>query len=703
MEAIIRSLRGPKFLWAVIGYVLLPFFTLLPGIQASASLPPELEARLMSYFEKMTDEGEDIPDYESLLLELSALAASPLSLNRASAGELRRLPFLNEMMIQNLLQHIHRYGPLHSISELQLIDGFSPELIRLAGHFLTTENTAGFPALLKDGAAMHARHQLSLRLGKQSNYSHHYHEQRPFPENTNSHYMGDPYRISLVYNLRYFRKFRAGFRAGKDPGEPWYARGKTHGFDFYSGHVMLRDVGMIKTLVLGDYQAGFGQGMLLWTSFSPGKGSDVLQVRKNAGGIRPHTSGNENHFFRGIGLTLERRRMEFSLLLSSKARDASIQNPDSSGQRFFSSLRDSGLHRPDSEMAGKNALKEGMIATRMAYNGRGLQAGVMQLHHWFDAGYQPANPLTPAFPGLQKQNTGYAADIGIGVKNTGLFAELASYGKSKTAFVAGMLMGIGPGIIFSGLLRSYDQQYHGYYSCPFGEQTRANNEKGIYSGIQLSLTNHIRLSAYADFFRHPWIRYRMGMPAEGSDYLILFSVNKPGLPDWHVRYRLKTKPGNATGSTHLPLLAAHSRQTLRFHINTALSREWELKNRIEWVRSISNGQNSQGYMMYQDLSWNARGRPVTFRLRYTLYHTTDYEARVYAFESNLFSAFSYPALSGQGLRLHGHIRYRLNNALSCYFQFSGNYRTDDGPDSGTIYKSEGSSRWEYRSMLRWQF
>ena len=56
--------------------------------------------------------------------DLEYYLQNPLNLNTATYDELARIPILNEFQISKLLEYIHRQGPMFTLYELRLIDGF---------------------------------------------------------------------------------------------------------------------------------------------------------------------------------------------------------------------------------------------------------------------------------------------------------------------------------------------------------------------------------------------------------------------------------------------------------------------------------------------------------------------------------------------------------------------------------------------------
>jgi hypothetical protein len=63
--------------------------------------------------------------------------------------------------------------------------------------------------------------------------------------------------------------------------------------------------GKIQRIIIGDYQAGFGQGLAFWKGMAFGKSANSVPVRKVRAGIRPYAGNNEFEFLRGFALELK--------------------------------------------------------------------------------------------------------------------------------------------------------------------------------------------------------------------------------------------------------------------------------------------------------------------------------------------------------------------------------------------------------------
>ena len=84
-------------------------------------------------------------------------------------------------------------------------------------------------------------------------------------------YLGPAMYHSLRYGYRYGDYLQMGITAEKDAGEPFFALHNEKGYDYYSIYFLLRNLGKLKTLALGNYRLSFGQGLVVSTDFRLGE------------------------------------------------------------------------------------------------------------------------------------------------------------------------------------------------------------------------------------------------------------------------------------------------------------------------------------------------------------------------------------------------------------------------------------------------
>ena len=87
------------------------------------------EADIIDKIENIAEDQKAQLDYTDLIADLTYLRENPLNLNYVTDEDLRKLVFLDNFQIYNLLGYRETYGFFITIYEIQAIDGFNQETI----------------------------------------------------------------------------------------------------------------------------------------------------------------------------------------------------------------------------------------------------------------------------------------------------------------------------------------------------------------------------------------------------------------------------------------------------------------------------------------------------------------------------------------------------------------------------------------------
>lgn len=672
--------------------------------------PPEQiidEESLQQRIESLIEDSEEEVDASELLEELEVLRMRPLNLNAASAADLRRIFFLTDIQINNLIQHRSRFGNLISLMELQTIDGFDQLTIERLLPFVTVDETVTRRQFRLSDIIERGNSQYFLR------YQSLFEEQRGFspidPEeleaNPNARYLGSPYRLFNRYRFTYYNNISIGFTAEKDPGEEFFRGSQPYGFDFYSAHFYLRDAGRIKSLAVGDYQLQFGQGLTLWSGLAFGKSSEAVNIKKNGLGVRPYTSVDENNFLRGSAATIQLGFWEITGFYSSKYRDANILERDTITQEalVITSLQQSGLHRTPRELENKNSVKETFMGTNITYRRPSFHVGVTAWQMELGAEFRRNLSFYNQFDLNSRTNYSIGADYNYIYRNFNFFGEAATSENGGFAILNGVMMGLDPRLSMSILHRRFSRDYQSLLSTAFGENTRVSNEEGLYIGINSRLSRQWSVNAYADHFSFPWMRFRSHSPSRGYDYLVQVNYRPERRIEMYARLRIRNKPINSSDSDRIRFLDDVKRQNLRFHISYPVSPSFSFKNRVEWV-DFSFGDNKQrGFMIYQDVIFRNFASPWVLTARYAIFNTDGFDSRIYAFENDVLYAFSFPFYSDKGHRAYLVARYRVNRNIDLQARIAQTIYTNRDQIGSGLDLIDGNTRTEIKAQMRVRF
>lgn len=684
--------------------VLLLLFSFPTFGQDKTPIPLDIQQLL----ERLFPIQEEEVDYEALYELLTELYQNPLDINQVSGEELAGTYLLSPPQIQSFLDHRSQSGEFLSLYELQSLPFWDNATFDTILPFLTLESEKSSPKSFlerlrsEENSYLLFRHRrtLEIRRGYQNDPT----------VNPSSRYLGDQNDLFLRFRIQHAKDFSLGFLLEKDAGEAlvWDPKTSRYGFNFASFHHTRYNLGKWKTLSIGDFQASFGQGLVFGAGFSLGNGGETVPtVRRSTLGIIPYTSSLESGFFRGIGITRQLGTWQSTLLFSSLGKDGRLATQtDAIGNssQELTSLSQTGLHRSQSELSTKNQLRETNLGTNIQYQARSgkWSAGINALHTQLSIPWVRTPNRYNQFEFSGRSNTVGSMYFNVSWKNFSFFGESARSSSRGQGTLMGFVSSLSKTIDFSLLWRRYDRHFHSFYATAFAEGTRPINEQGTYLGIQIKPSSSIKLNAYVDFFRFPWLKFRVYAPSQGQEWLARLSYQPQ--KNLHASIQMKqerkmrnTATEEATSPTYtlVPILKNQVQANLEFGV----SPEFSFQSRILWNQVILDQANTQGWMLLQDISFKGEKWKITARM--ALFDTETFDNRLYAYEHNALGAFAIPAFSGKGSRQYLLVQYRIHPKLNAYLRISQTRYVDRDVISSGMQEISGPKQTDTVLVLRY--
>lgn len=670
--------------------------------------PIDLDLLIQELFAEQDDESVNYEDfYETLFLYYQ----QPINLNRTTPEELASLYLLSRLQIVSFFEYLQQNGPLLSIYELQAVPGFDRITIHQLLPFVRVPD-AGLQAdtrplwqrvVGEDNNALILRYERTLQ--QRTGYT-----PLDTSSRSTSRYLGSPDKLYLRYRISHARDYSFGFTAEKDAGEEftWSPDTRRYGFDYYTAHLQLYNRGRFRTIALGDYQLQIGQGLLLSSGYSVGKGSETITTvsRPNLG-IRPYSSVLEYAFMRGAALTYTLGNIDVTGFYSNKRVDANLQaqlDTLLSEEDFFSGVQTSGFHRTPTELENKHAVREQAYGGTAQYQSpdKSLSLGLTAM------GLQYSNPIQKAgapyqrfeFSGTHNYNLG--ANYSYTWQNVYLFGEAAMSRSGGWGTVNGLIANLSNKVELSMLYRSYARDFHSFYGGAFGEGSRNINERGFYTGIKLKPLPKWEVTAYYDRFTFPWLRYLVDAPSRGEEYLLRLYYRPNRQSSLYAQMRYESKGRNLSeNTTALDFVAQAERRNYLFYFETSPTKMLSLKSRVQFSTYVQESPQETGYLIAQDV--NLTFNSIRLSTRYALFDTDSYDTRQYAYERDVLYAFSVPAFSGKGTRLYALLQLRPLRNLDVWLRYSlTHYRNQDTVGSG-LDLIEGPRRSDVKAQVRYRF
>ncbi|UXP30934.1 helix-hairpin-helix domain-containing protein [Reichenbachiella agarivorans] len=669
--------------------------------------PDRPQIDIQTFIEGMFQVPDEDINYDDLYESLYQLYLNPIDLNRTNKSELNSLYQLNILQINNLIDYLDQHGPMTSIYELQVIEGFD---------VITIENILPFVVVRgKDDYQMQGN--LLQRITHEENSyfilraERNLEDKHGYTRIDSGGYVGSPYKLYGRFQSRHSKDFSVGFTFEKDPGEQviWDSKQKQYGFDYYSYHLFLENKGSFKKISIGDYQMQFGQGLILGSGFNPGKGTETITtVKRGNSGIRPYSSVLESGFMRGAAFTYTvAKRIDISPFYSHIRQDGNIQTATDSEsyEEYVSSILETGFHRTYTELENRNKITEDSYGVNLTYNdthSRNFQGGItyMASHYSHTIQKTPNNYNQYEFKGKYNYNVGLFANYNW--HNILLFGEAAQSRSGGRAYVAGFMSSLSPIVSLSFVYRDYDKDFHSFYGNSFSEGSRTINEKGMYWGLKITPSKRWVFAAFYDYFSFPWLRYRAEAPSSGYEYLLKTEYRPSRSVNLYLQYREQSKERTiAQENENIKRLVAGIKRSLAanldYHLNPALA----LKSRVQYSSYDLDANSTSGIAIIQDV--NVRISKFRISTRFAIFDTEDYDNRQYVYEKDLLYAFSIPAYSGIGTRSYVMLQYNPTRKLTLWTKY-GRYHYDEQIESigSSNERIDGNIKSEIKFQIRYK-
>ena len=647
--------------------VIIIILFILPSFQGRAGVRPSfsLDDIILDIYNAVTEFGE--VDYEQLQTDLYALHESPIDLNNTSDEELTQLYFLSPQQIDAILAYAYRH-PFESLYELRLIPELADYEIRDLLPFvyinraaLNSEaiNSINTDALYAKEIFAKAHHELLTRIDAR---------------NIEAYEGTDPIYTQFRYRFDFRRRVTFGVQLRRPAGG--FARDLQYG-----AYLQLNDITPhLHTLVAGNFQASFGQGLVLAPVFHSGKSMYVTSVGQQREGLRYYSSV-DGEGLHGAGATLrwewnKTTRLDVSALYSMRRAN------DSTWHHLLGANLTLRHKKLQVELTAIENLWSDSIHpyTNAKYNrhyfrGRNqavIGASFRYNHGWFDMfgevataqNHQITNDQSP----ITKSHWGFGTIIGSRFYPTNGISLLALY-------------------------RYYSPYFDNALGYAFSETSRLGDENGGYLGFDITRLRNWRFIGYGDIFYFSGYKYGLGDATRtlGYDAMAEIQYHQPGASSrqtggaasaekgynpsqitnhqWFLSLRFRARAKKKGTSTY-SARAIFDWQRNGWSLRTTLD-----ANLTNQKSTITNQQSiPYGISIAQDIAYNFQlstfNFPLSLRLRLQGFDAREWANRIYTYEHDVLYAYSIPAVYGLGGRAYLCLRWQIIPQLALYFRAS---------------------------------
>ena len=660
------------------------------------------EQLIADIFEQYTAETEETIDYESFYDDLLFCSQNPIDLNKTNREEMEKLQFLSDIQIENTLSYVYENGGMKTIYELQLVEGLDMTDIRRMLPFVRIEDVDNTgKKIYWNDVIKYGKNELFFRLDKGLESKEGYqlvpNEDVNAPA-INPMYLGNEIYNSVKYRFHFKDRIQFGFTGEKDAGEQFW--GSVHkGYDFYSVYAQINNIGKFKTIVLGDFRANFGQGLVLHPEFGMGKSSYVLNVTPRSSGLKKFSSTDEYNYFRGAGATVKQGKFDISAFCSNKMIDGDTVNGT------FPTIIKTGYHRTQDELSKKKTVNQQIIGGNVTYTNMNLQMGATAVHTELSSALVTDKSVYNYFYFSGNKQTTGGLFYRYRLKKLNLFGETAMTDNGSVATLNGCYFSPSSQVSLVVLQRYYSPEYDTFYATSFSETSRINDESGIYMGAEVRPFRKWKFAAYADSYYFPWPKYGIDAPSVGNDYLLQADFAATRNMSMYWRFRFEEAQRNLSNSTAvMPIIVPKKKASLRYQLVYSYG-NFSFKDVLEG-NLVRKGDSAltYGVIAAQDVSYEFSKIPLHVDFRYQFFDAVDYENRLYSYEKDVLYAFSIPMYFGLGSRYYLNFQYDVNKHLSLWFKIAQTVYADDRESLSSGNEAIwGSRKTDMRFLLKWAF
>ncbi len=580
--------------------------------------------------EPLVEGLEESEDQSALLEYLSDLKQHPLDLNKATAQQLSTIPWISPIQAIDIIKYRYNHGNFTDVSELLNIRG-------VAANFDHIKPFVSVKRQYTLNLHVEGRHRAISKLEVARGYKEHI-------------YLGSPYKLLNRLNGSAFHA-QFGLLTEKDPGEKNWD-------DLRLGYVELTLPKFKSHLILGNFSAAFGQGLVFWGPYNISKGSDaVAPAKQRSRGLYRYLSVDENSAYYGAAAEVQLKPLKLTTFYSRNAIDSAV-NGDS-----LISMPTTGYHRLPSEWKKKDRAREHVLglAAQLQW-GVFNQIGITLQHSAFSHNLpQQETAAQHDFYGVSNSVLGLNYDV--------TFARLNGFGEIAQSKSGGKAALIGwwwdfDAIEWVLLWRGYDDHFQNFHALGFGESRTMRNETGTYLGIRYRPGRSVRLSWFVDVFRSSWPKYRADMPSSGYEMMARAEYAYSKNLELSLRGKFEKKLVNASVpdqfGVYLDRLGFQDKLNVRLQSDFLASKTLKLRSRLEVssaaMNRVTQPQDTLGTLLFQDISW----KPSEYwhlQSRWTFFDAPLYELRFYQYENDLPGVMRLKMLYGRGTRWYVMAKY----------------------------------------------
>lgn len=578
--------------------------SIVPGYALSTRWDTlQIEDVIEDIYHQVSEDGEE--DWSQVEEDLREAALHPINLNTARAEDLERLHLLTAEQIDNILLHVYQH-PMDSLYELRMISGLRDWEIRDMLPFVCVQPPSQEEQAYTRNMWQHLKHEITTRIDVRDM----------------EHYEQDPVYLHARYKMQYRDLLYAGIHLKRSPGEQQVSDGAYVELNRLSPH--------LQTLCVGDMQAQWGQGLVLAGPYHMGKNRYMSQVGLSRRALR-HCSYTEANLH-GVGATV-------------------------GWQRGKTSVHTTALY---SLQRTQDSIWHNTLGAHVQVRHRQLEVGVSAIENLYtDSVYPTRNAAYNQHYFRGHRQAVIGANVRWVRQWLNLYGEVAVCQNQQWGVATEWGCHLTPlkRLRLTALVRYYSPWWDNVKGYGFSENSRNNDEHGVYIGWDAQLNDRWQWQGWGDVFCFSGPKYGIPQyPTWGWDIQQQWQF-RPAAP-WNMLWRIRARQ---KGSEY----ALYGRYSTRWSRGG-----WQLMSQADCHLTPSGNACGWGVVLSQDLTYSWQTVPLRLNARIQLFDIADWSERIYLYERDVLYGMSTPALYGRGGRMYINLRWQIIEQLAMYVRLS---------------------------------
>jgi hypothetical protein len=220
--------------------------------------------------------------------------------------------------------------------------------------------------------------------------------------------------------------------------------------------------------------------------------------------------------------------------------------------------------------------------------------------------------------------------------------------------------------------RNHGFAYNAMHAGAFGENNKANNERGIYTSLTWEATKHLTLTGYVDLYDFPWLTYTCDEPSGGIQRSVQGLIQLSQTATLTLRLKAKNSLYNKlTSGRKNPYTEESKQRQLRIDYTEHMN-ELEMQTIIDATYALEDpvSKKSEGYSLSQTIKYTFPSFPVKISAKVCCFDIPDYVNRMYSYESSLPGSARFTLLYGKGCRLNALVSYTMGKSVQWWLDVS---------------------------------